>query len=98
MCLEDSDLKKVTIKHSHTEFKDLLSVYFSSCDIVNNAGCRRDDEVKKWMADKDLLVLVNQEAFNYRVAADAAEKFSPVAPEKLVIKESIVKRVPLTFE
>jgi hypothetical protein len=50
------------------------------------------------MADKDLLVLVNQEAFNYRVAADAAEKFSPVAPEKLVIKESLVKRVPLTFE
>jgi hypothetical protein len=73
MCLRQADLDRISIKHSFNEYGDLLAIYFNPCDFVNKATCERKEAVAEWMLDKDLVVLVNQEAFNHRAAADAAD-------------------------
>ena len=66
MCLNPKDLKEIEVKHSFQEFRDLLAIYFNPCDFVNQASCKSQEDIAEWMQDKDLLVLVNQEVFNYR--------------------------------
>ena len=41
MCLDSSDLKTISVKHSNSRFRDLLSIYFNACDTVHNSECKR---------------------------------------------------------
>ena len=98
MCLRQEDLDRIAIKHSFNEYGDLLAIYFNPCDFVSKATCKRKEEIGEWIVDKALIVLVNQELFDYRSAADAADGNSLADPGSLVIRESLIKKLPLVYE
>ena len=90
-------MEQIAIKHSYYKFKDLFAVYFNPCDFVNKATCKRKMEIEGWMEDKSLIIVVNQETFDYRKAADANDNKVSVDPKSLVIRETELLTVPLIY-
>lgn len=62
--------------------------------MVHNAECERKEDVEKWMVNKDLIILYNHEQINYKLASDQSYSHYP---SSLVIKEAIVKTIPLHY-
>ena len=69
VCIEESQIQDKLIKHNEDrDFRKLLSVYFNPCDFVNRATCKGEQEIAIWTEDKQILVLYNQQEFNFREA------------------------------
>ena len=54
-------------------FSSTLSVFFTSCDTLWNAGCKSIEEVTEWLEHKYLLMIFTERRFSHETGNEIAE-------------------------
>ena len=91
-CPTSEAIERLQVKHAARDgLQGLFSIYFTPCDIVNVSDCEDQETFERWLVDKHLLLVYNQQTFNYKRALVKSPK-----DEDLIIRESHVMQFPFS--